>query len=412
MAQYGLLGRKLGHSFSVPIHLSFGCPQYELMEVEPENLDKFMREKSFSAINVTIPYKQSVIPYCDHLSPEAAEIGSVNTVVNRGGELFGYNTDIYGFTYMLKSAGIDFAGKKVLILGSGGTSHTAQIAAKHMNAGEIVVISRSGENNYQNLDRHADADIIVNTTPVGMYPDCPAAPLSLKGFPKLSGVVDVIFNPARTGIIMEAEELGIPCVSGLKMLVAQAKEAEEHFFGNSLPDGQIEDIYQLLRAQTQNIVIIGMPGAGKTTVGKILSSISGREIADTDSEIVRRAGMSIPEIFAKYGEEHFRRIETEVLADFGKKSGLIISCGGGVVTRDENYPLLHQNGMIFEIERNINLLPTAGRPLSEGENALENMYRIRRPMYERFRDLSADNNGRVRDCAEKIWSDFCENTCD
>lgn len=410
MAQYGLLGQKLGHSFSVPIHLSFGCPSYELIEVEPEELDRFMREKSFSAINVTIPYKQSVIPYCDHISPEAEEIGSVNTIVNRDGELWAYNTDIYGFTYMLKSAGIDFSGKKVLILGSGGTSHTAQIAAKHMGAREIVVISRSGENNYTNLNLHEDADIIVNTTPVGMYPSCPASPLSLKQFPNLSGVVDVIFNPSKTGIILEAEDLNIPSISGLKMLVAQAKEAEEHFFGKTLSEAQIEDIYLSLRNETQNIVIIGMPGAGKSTVGGILATSSNRTLIDTDSVIEERAGMSIPEIFSKYGEEHFRRLETEVLADFGKKSGLIISCGGGVVTRPENYPLLRQNGRIYEIQRSLDLLPTDGRPLSAGENALIKMYELRRPMYERFRDIAADNNGKPEDCANMIWSDFCENS--
>lgn len=408
---YGLIGQRLGHSFSVPIHRSFGCPDYSLMELEPEALRAFIAEKGFSGINVTIPYKRDVIPLCDHISPEAESIGSVNTIVNRDGELYAYNTDIYGFMYMVKSAGIDFSGRKILILGTGGTSHTAQAAAKYMGAGQIVVISRSGEDNYSNISRHADADIIVNTTPVGMYPDCPASPLTLDIFKKLSGVVDVVFNPSRTGIILEAEGLGIPCVSGLKMLVAQAKQAEELFFDISIDDGRIEAITEELTRQTRNLVLIGMPGVGKTTVGMALSDISGRECVDIDDMIIQRAGITIPEIFAKYGEAHFRHLETEALSDAGKRIGIIITAGGGIVTQPRNYPLIRQNGRIYEICRPLNLLSMDGRPLSTGIEALSAMYEKRRPMYESFRDIYIDNDSTVKACADKIWSDFCENSC-
>lgn len=407
---YGLIGRKLGHSFSVPIHKSFGCPDYSLIELEPEELKGFMENKNFSAINVTIPYKHDVMEFCGHISLEAQDIGAVNTIVNKNGELYAYNTDIYGFQYMMKSAGIGFEGKKVLILGSGGTSHTTRVAARYMKAHEIVIISRSGEDNYENISKHADTDIIVNTTPVGMYPNCPASPIDLDIFKNLSGVVDVVFNPCRTGIILQAEKLGIPHVSGLKMLVAQAKQAEELFFGISIDDNRIEEITAEIKRQTQNIVLIGMPGGGKSTVGNALSSICGRECVDIDDMISERAGMTIPDIFSKYGEEYFRQLETESLYDAGKRSGIIITAGGGIVTQPRNYPLVHQNGRIYEICRPINLLATDGRPLSTDMEALAAMYEKRRPMYESFRDIKIDNNSTIKACAEKIWSDFCENS--
>ncbi len=410
MATYGLLGEKLSHSYSVPIHLNFGCPEYKLIELSPQALDDFLCKKDFLGVNVTIPYKKTVIPYCDFLSPEAEEIGSVNTIVNRNGKLYGYNTDLYGFIYMVKSAGIDFFGKKVLILGSGGTSLTVKSAAKRLGAAEIVVISRTGKNNYSNLYLHSDCDVLVNTTPVGMYPNCPASPLSLTEFPKLSGVVDVIFNPFRTELIMESEKLSIPSVGGLKMLVAQAKKAEELFFEKEIDESESINVYSKISPAARNIVLIGMPGAGKSTVGAFLSKLTGMTLVDTDNEIEDRTNMAIPEFFSKYGENEFRRVETQVLSQCGKKSGIIISCGGGVVTREENYPLLRQNGRIYEIMRRVSLLDTADRPLSAGDNTLAQMYEIRKPMYRAFRDKSADNNGTVERCASEIWSDFCENS--
>lgn len=405
---YGLIGRKLGHSFSKPIHEAMGCPEYSMFPMEPEALDAFMREKRFSGVNVTIPYKLDVIPYLDEISDEAREIGSVNTVVNRGGRLYGYNTDIYGFIYMVKSAGIDFSDKKVLVLGSGGTSRTACAAAKKLGCRELVKISRSGEDNYDNISRHYDADIIVNTTPVGMFPNCPDSPLPLGGFTKLSGVVDVVYNPLRTGILLEAEKRGIRRGGGLKMLVAQAKRAEELFFDKAIPDSEIERIAGDLRRSTENIVLIGMPAVGKSTVGRFLAEKSGREVLDTDKLIVEKAGMAIPDIFANFGEERFREIETEVLSEVGRLSGKIITCGGGVVTQERNYPLLRQNGLIIEIMRPVNGLSMKGRPLSRSPEALREMFRTRRPMYDAFRDAVFYNMESSQQTAEKIWRFYNE----
>lgn len=408
--EHMLLGRRLGHSFSPEIHKALGCPGYGLRELEPEELPEFFKKREFSGLNVTIPYKLAVMPLVDEVSPEAREIGSVNTVVNRGGRLYAYNTDIDGFTAMLRSAGIELRGKKAVVLGSGGTSLTARAAAKKLDAAEIVVVSRSGEDNYENLSRHRDADVVINTTPVGMYPSCPAAPVDLTLFDRLSGVADVVYNPRRTGLLLQAERLNIPCTGGLRMLVWQAKRAEELFFDRSIPEARAETVLNELCRSTQNIVLIGMPGSGKSTIGRILSRISGREAVDTDAMVVEKAGMTIPEIFEKYGEEHFRRLETEAVAESGKRSGIIITCGGGVVTQERNYPLLHQNGVIFELRRDLEKLSTRARPLSRDLGALRDMYEKRKPMYEAFRDVPVDNNGVFGAAAEYIWRYYSENT--
>lgn len=387
----GLLGRKLGHSYSPQIHSYLGTYSYDLFEKEPEEVADFIRNGDFTAINVTIPYKKDVIPYLDELSPTAQKMGSVNTVVRRSdGTLFGHNTDYFGFTSMVRRSGIPVVGKKALVLGSGGTSNTAVKALADLGA-QVVIISRSGENNYENLDLHADASVIVNTTPVGMYPKTGVAPVDLKRFPQLEGVLDVIYNPARTQLLLDAEAMGLPHDNGLWMLVAQAKEAAEYFTGTKLDDSMIETIHRKLSVQMQNIVLIGMPGCGKSTIGALLAKKLGRTLVDADAEIEQLAGKTIPEIFAQDGEDAFRNWETQVLAELGKRSGLVIATGGGCVTRQRNYPLLHQNGSIVWLQRDIQVLPTDGRPLSQA-NDLGVMYTKRKPLYEAFADFSADNN--------------------
>ena len=397
----GLLGRKLSHSYSPQIHSYLGDYAYDLFEKEPEELESFLKDGRFTAINVTIPYKKDVIPYLDEISPIAQKMGAVNTIVRRpDGSLFGHNTDYFGFASMVRHSGLNVSGKKVLVLGSGGASSTVVAVLQELMA-EVVVISRSGENNYKNLHLHQDASVIVNTTPVGMYPHTGTSPVALSLFPKLEGVLDVVYNPARTQFLLDAESLGLPCCNGLWMLVAQAKEAAEYFTGRSVDDAIIETIYQKLTAQMQNIVLIGMPGCGKSTIAALLSEKTGRPAVDADAEIVRLAGKSIPEIFAEDGEEVFRNWETKALEALGNQSGLIIATGGGCVTKERNYPLLHQNGCLFWLKRSLDLLPSAGRPLSQTTKLTE-MYAVRKPLYEAFADKIMDNNDRLEDTASAI----------
>ena len=401
----GLLGRKLGHSYSPQIHSHLGDYSYALFEKEPEELEDFLRCGDFTGINVTIPYKKDVIPYLDELSPTAQKMGSVNTVVRRAdGTLFGHNTDYFGFTALVKHSGIPVEGKNVLVLGSGGTSNMAVTALKDLGA-QPIVISRSGENNYHNLHLHTDASVIVNATPVGMYPNTGVSPIDLKQFSHLEGVLDVVYNPARTQLLLDAEALGIPCENGLWMLVAQAKEASEYFTGTSLPDTCIEKIHRILTHQMKNIILIGMPGCGKTTIGTLLAKKLGRTVVDADEKIVELAGKSIPEIFTQDGEEAFRATETAALEALGKQSARVISTGGGCVTRQRNYPLLHQNGYLVWLERDLTLLSTDGRPLSQA-TALADMYKVRKPMYEAFADIRVENSGApeatVREILERL----------
>lgn len=407
---YGLLGRKLGHSWSVPIHKALGCQEYRLIELEPEELAAFLRREDLGGVNITIPYKRDVMPLCDEIDPGAQAIGSVNTIVRRSdGTLRGYNTDIDGFCYMARRAGISLTGEKVVILGSGGASLTAQAAARREGAREVVVISRSGENNYENLSRHADAGIVVNTTPVGMFPGNGAAPVDLTVFPQCRGVLDVVYNPRRTALLLQARELGIPCCDGLPMLVAQAKAAEERFFETAIPDGENERILRQLRREMGNIVLIGMPGCGKSTIGQLLAEKTGREAVDIDQRIAERAGCSIPEIFARGGEAEFRALEREETARAGALTGKILLTGGGAVKTPENYAALHQNGRVYHLLRDLETLPTDGRPLSQGAD-LAAMWRQREPLYRRFRDVTVDNNGAPEDTVDAIWRDFCENS--
>ena len=388
--RYGLLGRKLGHSYSPMIHGMLGY-DYGLFEREPEDVADFLKDGDFVGINVTIPYKKDVLPYLDEIDPLAARLGAVNTIVRRNGKLKGYNSDYYGFLSMVRRTGIEVAGKKALVLGSGGASATACAVLADLGA-QVVVISRTGENNYDNLHLHAGAALLVNTTPVGMYPNTGIAPVDVSRFSSLEGVLDVIYNPARTQLLLDCERLGIPSCNGLWMLVAQAVQSSRWFRDKELPDSLIADIHQALRNQMENIVLIGMAGCGKSTIGRQLARETGKKFVDADKEIEALAGKSIPEIFADDGEAAFRRLETEVLATLGKQSGLVIATGGGCVTRAENYPLLHQNGRILWIRRDPGKLPTAGRPLSQ-KTAPAVLYEQRKPLYRAFADAAVDNEG-------------------
>ena len=399
--EYGLLGEKLGHSFSPQIHRDLAGYDYQLLPTPPEAVEDLFARRAFQGLNVTIPYKRTVMPLCDEIDPRAAAIGAVNTVVNRNGRLTGYNTDIDGFLYMARRAGVDMAGKKVVILGSGGTSRTARAAAGELGAREIVTVSRHGEDNYQNLSRHADAQVLVNTTPVGMYPNWGQSPVSLESFPALEGVLDVVYNPLRTALLLQAEERGLPRSCGLPMLVAQAKRAAELFTGQNIDDSRTEAVLHGLREQLTSIVLIGMPGCGKTTVGRALAGKLGRTFVDLDEEIVRRAGTSIPEIFAREGEAGFRERESALVRKFGERTGLVVSTGGGVVTRRENYIPLKQNGLLLHLRRDPAVLPTDGRPLSQA-TAPEELWRRRAPLYAAFADGEIDNNGPLAGTLEQI----------
>lgn len=386
----GLLGRKLGHSYSPQIHAMLGSYSYALFEKEPEEIEAFLKCGDWAGINVTVPYKKSVIPYLDELTPTAEKLGAVNVIVRRNGRLIGHNTDFFGFQTMLNASKLDISGKKALVLGSGGASNTVCAVLNDAGA-EVVIISRSGEDNYTNLHLHKDATLIVNTTPVGMYPNTGIAPVDLEQFPNLQGVLDVVYNPARTKLLLDAEKnTNLVCANGLLMLVAQAKEAAEWFTDASISDDVIEPILHTLENQMQNIILIGMPGCGKTTIGKLLAESTGKKFVDSDERIVALAGKSIPEIFADDGEAVFRDWETTALAQLSKQSGLVIATGGGCVTRECNYGLLHQNGRIFWLQRDLNLLPVDGRPLSQA-NKLEVLYKIRKPMYEAFADHTVSN---------------------
>lgn len=399
----GLLGRKLGHSYSPQIHSLLGNYHYDLVEVEPELLKSALDNTEYTGFNVTIPYKKAVIPFCDTLSPVAQRLGAVNTIVRRrDGSLIGHNTDYFGFQTMVESTGLQVSGKKVLVLGSGGASNTVCAVMEQLGA-NVIVISRSGDNNYGNIHLHSDAAVIVNATPVGMYPAVGISPVDLAAFPMLEGVLDVIYNPARTQLLLDAERRGLITANGLLMLVAQAKESAEWFTGNTIFDEQISRIHGILKQQMENIVLIGMPGCGKSTVGKLLAESLNKQFIDADDEIVAAAGKPIPRIFAEDGESVFRNWESQILEKLGKQSGLIIATGGGCVTQNRNYPLLHQNGTVFWIGRNIEQLPTDGRPLSQATR-LQDMFRVREPMYRAFADHYVDNNGCVEKTVSKILS--------
>ena len=391
--QCGLLGEKLGHSYSPQIHAELADYEYRLYEKAPDEVEAFIRQGDWHGLNVTIPYKKTVVPFCDELSETAETIGSVNTLLRReDGTLYGDNTDAFGFeTLLRKTYPADLSGKKALVLGTGGASVTV-CAVLRKHGAEVISVSRSGENNYGNLSLHTDAALLVNTTPLGMYPNNGTKAVDLSLFPVLEAVLDVVYNPARTALLLQAEELGIPCAGGLVMLVAQAKRSAEIFLGRTLPDSELERITGLLSRSMQNIILIGMPGSGKSRIAGMIAGKLGRPCMEADAELEKAAGKTIPEIFAEEGEPGFRKRETEVLADLGKLSGIVLSTGGGCVTRPENYPLLHQNGIIFRLDRDPDHLARDGRPLSRNAD-LHQMFAVRDPLYDRFADYTIDNNG-------------------
>ncbi len=386
MEQFGLLGERLGHSLSPQIHSYFGGYPYTLIEKEKDELAAFFADAGFRAINVTIPYKKDVMAFCDELDEVSKRIGSVNTIRFDEDAIRGYNTDYFGFRYLLEKNCIPVEGRKVLVLGSGGSSVTACCVLRDMKAREVVVVSRSGENNYENLDRHADAGVIVNTTPVGMYPRNLVAPLDLAQFPACEAVVDIIYNPLKTQLLLDAQRLGMIAVNGLEMLVAQGKRAAEIFFDRTLDDALIDNTVISMAQRFCNVVLVGMPGCGKSTVGRLLAQRLDKEFADTDAVVEQTAGRTIPDIITADGETAFRDCETAAVEETGKLLGRVIATGGGAILREHNRLALRQNGVVIFLERPLEKLATAGRPLSRGGTALQELYAQRLPIYREIAD--------------------------
>ena len=388
--KYGLIGGNLGHSYSPFIHSLLGSSPYQLKSLRPQELEPFIKAGDFAGINVTIPYKKAVLPYLDHIAPEAKAIGAVNTIVRRDDGLWGYNTDYNGFLYAAARAGISLKGKNMLVLGSGGASAALQAAAAGAGAASVQVVSRTGALNYGNVYQESGAEVIVNATPVGMYPQNRGKLLELSRFGSCCGVVDLVYNPLYTPLLLDARELGIPFSNGLSMLVAQAKYASDLFQGIQRPDSIIEGILDKTLQKVQNIVLIGMPGCGKSTIGKRLAAQQGKKFIDTDTLVEQKAGKSIPEIFAQDGEAAFRALEAEVIEAVGKENGQVIATGGGAVFSLENVRNLWQNGTVVFIKRDIDKLAREGRPLSQAQD-LADMYKERLPFYEAAADTVMEN---------------------
>lgn len=397
----GLLGEKLGHSFSPIIHQRLADYNYDLYEVEKDKLADFILSKNFDGLNVTIPYKKEVMAYLDSIDEKAQAIGAVNTIKKEDGKLVGYNTDYDGFAYLLHKNDIAVCGKKVLVLGNGGAAAPVREVLKANGAHEVVTISRMGENNYTNLYRHYKAEVIINTTPVGMYPHNGESLIDLKSFTKLEAVVDIIYNPLRTQLVLEAGELGVQAVGGLDMLVGQAIRACEIWTDKKIALSEWDKIAQEIMKLKQNIVLIGMPGSGKSTLAKLLATAIERESIDMDELFHLEYNRSAQEVIVEDGEEQFRSMEHELVKQCGQKSGIIISCGGGVVTREENYFPLKQNGIIICLKRDISKLPLDGRPISQN-NDLEELYQKRKPLYERFSDCMVDVDDESKVSLERV----------
>ncbi len=408
MAQkFGLIGKTLKHSYSKKIHALLGDYPYEMHEIAPEQVGDFVLNCRLNAFNVTIPYKKDVIPYLDEIDERALLIGAVNTVVKRDGKIKGYNTDFDGMVYMLSRAGITLKDKNVLILGSGGTSNTAQAVSKSLGAKNVSVLSRTGQINYENYkEKVPETQVVINTTPVGMFPENYTCKIDLDAFPMLSGVADAVYNPALTLLLYQAKKRNLPYTNGLPMLVAQAKYALELFIDKKVSDSVIEPIISELEREKTNIVLVGMPGSGKTSVGQKLASELSMQFIDTDELIVKRENRDIPQIFKDSGEEYFRKVESEVLREVGTLSGKIISTGGGVIKNAENYFPLKQNSVIFWINRDVEKLVTDGRPLSKDLETVKKLYLERKDAYTAFADVKVDNNGDINDTVKGVISAY------
>lgn len=394
---YGLIGGKLSHSYSKIIHEQLADYTYELLPLPTEaEARAFLEKRAFAAINVTIPYKQFVIPYCDEIAPKARAIGAVNTIVNRGGRLYGYNTDYAGFAYLAAAHGVDFTGKTVLILGTGGTHSTVEAVCRDGGARAVLAASRTGRGGaltYSEAAHRRDVQIIVNTTPCGMFPNVGQCMVDPTAFPALEAVLDVVYNPFRTELVLRAAEHGIPAAGGFEMLVAQAVYAAQHFTGQTFDVARVvPDTCRRLQQQLANVSLIGMPGCGKSTVGAALARRLGKTFVDLDEEIERRTGRNIPDIFAREGEDAFRRYEAETLADVAKHTGQVIACGGGIIKTGANVHALRQNGTVLWVQRALNKLATGGRPLSRGGAALEQLQNERTPLYRAASDAVLDNS--------------------
>ena len=396
-----LIGETLKHSYSPAIHNKLGDYVYDLCEIAPSDLENFVKEKRYQGYNVTIPYKEKIIPLLDVVSDDALSIGAVNTVVVKDGKTYGYNTDVLGMDFMLKSAGISLENKIVMILGTGGTAKTATALAKRRGAKKVVLVSRSGEVNYDNCYDVEGVQVIINTTPVGTYPKSYSSPIDLDKFNCLEGVADVVYNPLTTKLVSDALIKGIPAVNGLVMLVAQAKYASDLFTDTVTSDEKILPITEDLKKQTQNLVLVGMPSSGKSTVGRALAKALSREFIDTDREIVRKINTTIPDFFAKRGEKAFRQVETEVLKEVMNKRGAVIATGGGIVTVEENLYPLKSNSKVVWLMRPIDKLSTAGRPLSQKGN-LEEMFKVRAPLYSKVADVTVQNDGEIETAIKEI----------
>lgn len=401
MKKFGLLGENLGHSYSPSIHAMLGEYSYELFEVAPDGLHDFITNNDLNGFNVTIPYKQKVMPYCGELSERAKRIGSVNTVLKRSdGSYFGENTDYDGFLLLMEAVKERIRGKKALVLGSGGASKTVEFVLRELGAEPLLTVSRRGILSYNDLVDHSDAAFIINTTPVGMYPNNGRLPLDLNNFPKCLFVADLIYNPLKTALMLQAERLGIPYQGGLLMLTEQARRASELFTGSSIAPEASYIIAEEIQKKTKNIILIGMPGCGKTSIGRYLHDLTKRKLVDLDEEIERKEGRSIPEILADFGEDFFRKIESSILSEVCKESGLIVTTGGGVVTRAENKDIIRQNSIVIFIKRELNQLASEGRPLTQAKGVGQ-IYRERADLYSSWSDISVENVG-FSETTEKI----------
>ena len=395
MKQYGCIGKKLTHSFSKEIHAQLADYNYELIELTEDEIAPFFAKKDFAAINVTIPYKQMVIPYLDSISPVAQRIGAVNTIVNKDGKLYGDNTDYYGMKALVERVGIDLNGRKVLILGTGGTSKTAQVLAADLGAAEVLTVSRKKTEAYITYDEavsdHCDAQVIINTTPSGMYPNCEDRPIDISCFPRLEGLIDAVYNPLRTNLVLDAQERGIKAEGGLYMLVMQAVVAVEHFLNTAIPKETADQVFASIYASKENIVLTGMPGSGKSTVGKLLE-LEGFSFVDTDEEIEKRCGCSICDLIKEKGDPYFRDLETEVIREVSSNSCRIISTGGGAILREENVRYLKRNGKLFFLNADLSRLQaTDSRPLSDTGEKLKRLYTERMHIYQNTADITVPN---------------------